>query len=134
VEGFVANREIGDDVALDCGFEQRPLEPRRIPQVAALDAAGDADPHPNENVAAKTFDDRHSFARRVLMAAVVFRVDRTIGQLGKYLLDQPDGLFHLVHAYPKPSVYIAVLEHGDFEFEFVIGGVARPAARVAAPT
>ena len=27
VERFVAEREVGDDVALDRGFEQRPLEP-----------------------------------------------------------------------------------------------------------
>ena len=38
VERLVAEREIGDDVALDRRLEQRPLEPRRVAQVAALDA------------------------------------------------------------------------------------------------
>src|SRR3984885_9241287 len=29
IERFVADRKIGDDVALDCGFQQRPLGKRR---------------------------------------------------------------------------------------------------------
>ena len=35
VEGLVAYREVRDDVAFDSGFEQWPLEPRRVAQVTA---------------------------------------------------------------------------------------------------
>ena len=37
VEGFVAERKVGDDVAFDRRFQQRPLEPRRVTQMAARD-------------------------------------------------------------------------------------------------
>ena len=39
VERLVAEREVGDDVALDRRFQQRPLEPGRIAQMAAVDAS-----------------------------------------------------------------------------------------------
>jgi hypothetical protein len=39
IERFVAKREVGDDVALDCGFQERPLKPRRVPQMAPVDPA-----------------------------------------------------------------------------------------------
>ena len=39
VERFVAEREVGDDVALDRGFQQRPLKPGRVAQMATRDAA-----------------------------------------------------------------------------------------------
>ena len=42
VERFVAEREVGDDVAFDRGFEQRPLEPRRVAGVAARDPSARA--------------------------------------------------------------------------------------------
>ena len=38
VERLVAEREVGDDVALDRRFQQRPLEPGCIAQMAAIDA------------------------------------------------------------------------------------------------
>src|ERR1700733_2855680 len=44
IERFVADRKIGDDVALDCGFQQRPLEPGRIAQVATLHAPPPVEP------------------------------------------------------------------------------------------
>src|SRR6185312_10538060 len=53
VEGFVADREISDDVAFDRGLKQRPLEPGWIAQMAAFDAASSVDPDPGKNVAAK---------------------------------------------------------------------------------
>ncbi len=61
VEGFVEQREIGDDVALDHRFEQRPLEPGRIAQMAARRPRPRVEPHPDEDVAAKTFDERGAF-------------------------------------------------------------------------
>ena len=39
IERLVAEREVRDDVVLDRGFEQRPLEPGRVARVAARDAA-----------------------------------------------------------------------------------------------
>ena len=39
IERLVAQREVGDDVALDHRLEYRPLEPRGIAQVATLDPA-----------------------------------------------------------------------------------------------
>src|ERR1700722_4492669 len=45
VERLVAEREVGDDVLFDRGFEQRPLEPGCVAHVTARDAAaGDAQP------------------------------------------------------------------------------------------
>ena len=63
VEGFVAEREIRHDVVLDRRLEQRPLQPRRIARVAAIDAAVRREPQPNEHVAAKAFDQRRALAR-----------------------------------------------------------------------
>ena len=53
IEGFVAEREVGDDVALDHRLEERPLEPGRVTQVAALDEAAAIKPHPHEHVTAE---------------------------------------------------------------------------------
>src|SRR5450756_1692304 len=52
IEGFVAEREVGDDIAFDCRLQQWPLKPRRVAQVASFDPTI---PHaePNQNVAAK---------------------------------------------------------------------------------
>ena len=56
VEGFVAQGEIGDDVALDGGLQQRPLEPRGIAQVTTSDPAISAEADPSQDVAAEAFD------------------------------------------------------------------------------
>ncbi len=55
VERFVAEREIGNDVALDGRFQQGPLEPGRIAQVASCDAIT-VDAHPCQNVAPEGLD------------------------------------------------------------------------------
>src|SRR5690606_41493882 len=62
VEGFVAEREVGDDVALDRRLEQRPLEPRGVAQVAALDRAIGTETQPDEDVAAESLDQRRALA------------------------------------------------------------------------
>src|SRR3954465_6118964 len=49
--------EAGDEVSLDRCLEQRPLEPGRVTQVCALDAAVGTDSHPGEDVAAKSFNE-----------------------------------------------------------------------------
>ena len=61
IEGLVAEREVGDDVALDHGLEERPLEPGRVTQVAALDEAAAIKPHPHEHVTAEYFDKSKAF-------------------------------------------------------------------------
>src|SRR5262249_50681470 len=58
IEGFVAEREVRDDVAFDRRLEQRPLEPRGIAQMAMRKRACAAEPHPGENVAAEPLDER----------------------------------------------------------------------------
>ena len=55
VERFVAERKVGDDVAFDRSFKQRPLKPGGIAQVAARDAV--VEPQPDEHVASETLDE-----------------------------------------------------------------------------
>src|SRR5215470_4317006 len=54
VERFIAEREVSNDVAFDRGFEQRPLKPRRIAQMTALDTHS-FESHPDQHVATKSF-------------------------------------------------------------------------------
>ena len=59
-----------NDVALDDRFQQRPLEPRRIAQMAAIDAAAVVDPDPGEDITAEPLNQRRAFARLRNMALV----------------------------------------------------------------
>ena len=63
VERLVAQREVGDDVALDRRFQQRPLEPRCIAQMAAIDAPRRIDAQPHQHVAAERLGQRDALAR-----------------------------------------------------------------------
>ena len=58
IEGFVAEREVGDNIALDRRLKKWPLKPRRVAQMASFDPTI-PQAEPNQNVAAKPFDDRH---------------------------------------------------------------------------
>ena len=69
VERFIAEREVGDDIALDSGFEKRPLEPRRVAQMAARDAAV-FDAQRSHHIAAETFGKAQSFAGAAATSAV----------------------------------------------------------------
>src|SRR5947207_12627122 len=60
IERLVAQGKVGDDVALDGGLEHRPLEPRGVAQMAALDVAVGAYPEPKADGVAQTVDGRHS--------------------------------------------------------------------------
>src|SRR5262245_48032099 len=62
VERFVAEREVGDDVAFDRDLEQRPLKPGRVAQMAALDGPVLAEADGHEYVAAKGLGDAETFA------------------------------------------------------------------------
>jgi hypothetical protein len=57
VERFVAEREVGDDIVHDRNFQQRPLKPGRVAQVATPDPAVFVDVHPYQDIAAKTFSE-----------------------------------------------------------------------------
>src|ERR1700758_1485392 len=57
VERLVAEREVGHDVAFYGRLQQRPLKPRRVAQVTALDAPG-TEAHVCEDIAAETLDER----------------------------------------------------------------------------
>src|SRR5260221_11485005 len=62
VERFIAEREVGDDVAFDRRLEQRPLKPRGVAQMAAFHAARGADPDPRKNIAAEAFNHRYALS------------------------------------------------------------------------
>src|SRR5215469_7098161 len=55
VERFVAEGEVGDDVAFDRRLQQRPLEPGRVARMAALDPAVGIEAQPSHDLAAKAF-------------------------------------------------------------------------------
>jgi hypothetical protein len=60
VERLVAERKIRNDIVLNDSLEQRPLKPGGIAQMASFDPAI-AQAEPDQNVAAKSLDDRHAF-------------------------------------------------------------------------
>ena len=127
VERFVAEREVGDDVAFDGGFQQRPLEPGRIAQMAALDQPVVAEAHPDQHVAAEGLDQRQPFSRCAGFSA---SVRWALGQALQDLLDQPETLLDLADADPDPRVDIAVVAHRHLEIELVVGRVADRFARI----
>src|SRR5438105_13905311 len=62
VEGLVAERKVGDNIVLDYGLQERPLKPRGVAEMASLDPTI-PQAEPNQDIAAKSFDDRHAFPR-----------------------------------------------------------------------
>src|SRR5260221_12521138 len=103
IERFVAEREVGDDVPLDGGLEQRPLEPRRIAQVAALDRSTGAKAQPDQDIAAEAFHESHAFAPIVARRRNI-DVDRPGGQPIQDLLDPRETLANLANPNPDPRV------------------------------
>src|SRR4051812_37508695 len=116
VEGFVAQREVGDDVALDDCFEQRPLEPRRVAQPAMPDTASSIQPYPAEDVTAEAFDQRKSLAG----TAGERCAKRTGGQMVENLIEQIKALFNLANANPDAGGDIALRKNRDYERQRVI--------------
>src|SRR4051794_25236875 len=104
VEGFVAQRKVGDDVALDDCFEQRPLEPGRVAQPAMRDAAGSIEAHPAEDIAAECFDKRISLPSEDRQ----WRVKRTGGKAVENLVQQAEALLDLADADPDAGVDVAL--------------------------
>ena len=122
IERLVAQREVGDDVAFDHGLEQRPLEPRRIAQVAALDVAVGAGPDPDEHVAAKALDQRDPFARIARSPRVMGMPIDPDGSWLQDLIDQRQALLDLADADPDSRVHVAVFEHRHVELQPSYGG------------
>src|SRR3989304_5726966 len=94
VERLVADREVGDDVALDCGFQKRPLEPRRVAQVAALYTALAVEPQPDEDVATEGFGETEALATLALGRNGALNL--AAWQAPKNLLDQRQALIEQI--------------------------------------
>src|SRR6185312_2548620 len=62
IEGFVAEREVSDNIALDRCLKKWPLKPRRVAQMASFDPTI-PQAEPDKDVATKSLDDRHAFPR-----------------------------------------------------------------------
>src|SRR5580704_11899984 len=128
IERFVAKREIGHDVALDCGFEKRPLEPRGVAQVAARHHAVVCEPHMREDIAAKSLDEREALA-----SASEWRecgADRAAGQAREHRLDQIEAFADLFNPNPYAGVYVASAPDRNLETESVVRRIGTVAARV----
>src|SRR2546421_12777267 len=99
VERLVAQGEVRDDVALDRRLQQRPQQPRRIAQVAALDAPSNTEAHVAEYIAAKPLDQRRAFD-----AARGHGTDdlahRAAGERGERALEPADAVLDLLDAHP----------------------------------
>src|SRR3954465_12230672 len=127
VERFVAQGKVGNDVAFDHGFQQRPLKPGRVAQMAARDPVNiEADPR--QHIAAKCLRHPETFAypRR----QTELRPNRTVGQSVQELLDQSEALLDLADADPDAGVDVAALEDGNIEGELTVRPVSRDLARV----
>src|SRR5262245_9307806 len=121
VERFVAEREVGDDVAFDRHCEQRPLQPGRIAQMAALDGAVLAEANRYENIAAEGLGDAETFAG---FAGFSERgAEFALRQPLKTLLDQLEALLDLAGADPQPCIDVAVIAHRHLEFELTVGRI-----------
>ncbi len=129
VERFVAEREVGDDVALDRRLQQRPLEPRRIAQVAALDRAVGVEPQPDQDVAAERLP-TSAMPSRPRPARQRRAGSRPGGQPLEDLLDQRQALLDLADADPHPRVDVAVARAPAPRSELVVGRIARGPARI----
>src|SRR5215831_17923877 len=132
VERFVAEREVGDDVALDDGFQQRPLEPGGIAQMAARNVSA-IEAQPDQHVAAERLDESEALAH-TCAGGIDLDVDRSGGKTAGDLLDQAQALLDLADADPHPGVDVAAVEHGYLELQLVVGRIARFLARVERAT
>src|SRR5262245_30187882 len=128
VERFVAEREVGNDVAFDRNLEQRPLEPGRVAQMATLDGAVLAEADGHENVAAEGLGEAETFAR--LARSSEGSAEFALGQPLEHLLDQLEALFDLAGADPQPRIDIAVVAYRHLEFELIVWRIPDRLARV----
>src|SRR3954453_23097698 len=111
VEGLVAKREVGNDVALDRRFEQRPLEPRWVAEMAASDVAIGTDPDPREDVASETLDEGKALPVAGACRCGDGNADFAGRQPAQYLLDQGGALLDLANPDPDARIHVAGLHH-----------------------
>src|SRR5205085_10512282 len=109
-------------------FEQRPLEPRRIAQMAALDSSAGPDAQPDENIAAESFHQRSTFARTVLPRGV--RAQCAGRQSPQCLANYRDALFDFADANPYAGIHIAFLQCRHLEGQLIIGWISDRFPRV----
>src|SRR5258708_21165250 len=123
VERFVAEREVGDDIAFDRSLPQRPLEPRGVAQMAARDARIAVEAKPSEDITTESFGERDA------LAGVSWSCDLgpnfARGQAIEHLRNQPDALLDLANAYPDPRIDVAVVEHRHVERELVVRRIGK---------
>src|SRR5581483_11197572 len=127
VERLVTEWKVGDDIVLDRRFKQRPLKPRGVAQMAALDPVA-AQAKPDQYVATKSFDHRHAFVR--LWPWLERNSRRSFGKLVQDLIDQRKRLFDLAHPDPDARVDVALAQNRHVEAQGVIGRVGEILAGV----
>ena len=115
VERLVAERKVGDDVALDRRFQQRPLEPGGIAQMAAFD--------PCRRAAAARPECRRGIPRpcampsRRALGGVSIARRRAAGKPVQDLVDQRQTLLDLAHPDPDPRIDVAFVQDRHLEMQ-----------------
>ena len=131
VEGFVAERKVGDDVALDGRLQHAATgtrtdrangSARRAPRASSRTAARMSPRKPSTSAMPSPPARRHGRAQR--------RIRR---QAIEDLLNQRDALLDFANADPNSRVDVAVVPDGNLEAEFVIGRIGEIAPRVEVP-
>jgi len=127
VERLVAEREVGDDVSLDGGLEERPLEPAGVAGMHPGQPAVLAESHAHEHVATERLDQRRAFAcpeqRR-------YAQDRPRRQPVEQPVDDSEAFDDLVHAQQQPRVDIAGGARLEVEGHLVVRRIGKRLARV----
>src|SRR5579872_1559369 len=93
--------------------------------MAALDAPA-VEPHPSQNVAAKSFGKSQALAARRREQ----RPDGSIRQPRKNLFDQRKALLDFADPHPDAGVDIACREYRNIKVELIVGGIAMRFAHI----
>jgi hypothetical protein len=83
---------------------------------------------PNQNVAAKPLDDRHTFSRLAKLARLC--PQRAFGKPIQYLVDQGEALLNLTHTNPDARVDISLVQNGYLKAQAIIRRISKGFARV----
>src|SRR5271154_6468672 len=128
IEGFIAERKIGDDVALDDRLQQWPLKPGRVAQAAALDGAVSVEANPGQDVAAKALDQSEALAR--LMNARHLNPNFPRRRAVEDLIDQPEALLDFADADPNSRIHITFGEGWSLKAELIVRRISEIAPGV----
>src|SRR3954470_14178549 len=108
VEGFIANWKVGNDVAVNGSFQQRPLEPGRISRMAARNPAF-RQSDPDEYIASESFNDGHALSRTINRRnSCVEFFRRQCREPGP---QQANALLYFADADPDAGIHVSVLQH-----------------------